>query len=143
MRVRQIIFNLLGNAVKFTETGEIRIDVTTADEDSDSATLRFAVTDTGIGIPKNRTDRLFQAFSQVDGSATRRYGGTGLGLSIVKQLAEMMGGRVGVQSKEGQGSMFWFTAVFEKQDVPKLLHLETPTDKGNKDLISTPISFQS
>jgi signal transduction histidine kinase/DNA-binding response OmpR family regulator len=109
-RLRQILLNLLGNAVKFTLAGEIALNLQVLARDSESTTLRFDVRDTGIGIPEDRLHTLFAAFSQVDTSTTRRFGGTGLGLSIVKRLAEMMGGEVGVQSEEGVGSAFWFTA---------------------------------
>jgi two-component system, sensor histidine kinase and response regulator len=109
-RLRQILINLCGNAVKFTRRGEIALGVTVAALDAESATLRFEVRDTGIGIPEDRLRALFQPFSQVDASTARRFGGTGLGLSIVKRLAQMMGGNAGVDSCEGAGSLFWFTA---------------------------------
>jgi CheY-like chemotaxis protein len=109
-RLRQVLVNLCGNAVKFTHQGEVALDVKVAADEPGSTTLRFEVRDTGIGIPANRLDNLFKPFSQVDASTTRRFGGTGLGLSIVKRLAELMGGEAGVESREGLGSTFWFTA---------------------------------
>jgi two-component system sensor histidine kinase/response regulator len=111
-RLRQILFNLGGNAVKFTATGEVAIQVKLLGQDAAGALVKFEVRDTGIGIPADRLSALFAPFTQVDVSTTRRFGGTGLGLSIVKRLAQLMGGESGVESREGAGSTFWFTARF-------------------------------
>jgi signal transduction histidine kinase/BarA-like signal transduction histidine kinase len=109
-RLRQVLVNLCANAVKFTEQGEVALRVSVVAQDLERTTLRFEVRDTGIGVPEEGLHALFKPFSQLDASTTRRFGGTGLGLSIVKRLAEMMGGEVGVLSREGVGSTFWFTA---------------------------------
>ena len=111
-RLRQILLNLCGNAVKFTQHGEVAVNMRVLDSDVESVTVRFEVRDTGSGIPADRLHQLFRPFAQGDASTTRRFGGTGLGLSIVKQLVELMGGQVGVDSREGSGSTFWFTARF-------------------------------
>ena len=111
-RLRQILTNLVGNAIKFTPQGEVAIRVGVESETPDTVVLRFSVRDTGIGIPRDKLDLLFEKFGQLDSSTTRRFGGTGLGLAISKQLAEMMGGRVGVSSDPGLGSDFWFTVAF-------------------------------
>jgi len=108
VRLRQMLSNLASNAVKFTDAGCIRIEASESERDAAQAVLEFRVSDSGAGVPPHKQSMLFQPFTQVDDSSTRKFGGTGLGLSIVRSLAQMMGGDVGVQSAEGQGSRFWF-----------------------------------
>jgi CheY-like chemotaxis protein len=110
-RLRQVLVNLIGNAIKFTVHGEIVINVQLQDQEEGGNRLLFSITDTGIGIPPQSLERLFRAFTQVDTSTTRRYGGTGLGLAISRQLAELMGGKMWAESEPGRGSTFYFTAL--------------------------------
>ncbi len=114
VRLRQILINLTNNAIKFTEKGGIVIRVSLIQEETEQVKILFQVIDSGIGIPKERINRLFQSFSQVDSSTTREFGGTGLGLAISKQLAELMGGEIGVESEPGVGSKFWCTVVLRR-----------------------------
>ncbi len=113
-RIRQVLVNLAGNAVKFTDQGQVGIEVQVEEESERQVVVRFAVRDTGIGIPAEKQELIFQSFTQADGSMTRTYGGTGLGTAISKQLVEMMGGRIGLESEPGKGSCFWFTLPIRK-----------------------------
>lgn len=128
-RLRQILVNLVGNAIKFTHEGEVVIGVETEEEEDSTVLLHFMVSDTGIGIPADKIDAIFESFQQVDSATTRKYGGTGLELTISKQLVEMMGGHVWVESEPGKGSRFHFTARFgpghvQACDMPPLRDLD-------------------
>ncbi len=149
-RLRQILANLVGNAIKFTPSGEVAVRVAALEDAGDAVLLRFSVHDTGIGIPREKMDRLFERFSQVDGSTTRQFGGTGLGLAISKRLAELMGGEAGADSESGKGSEFWFTARLGRQAVgttppgpalPADLHglrvLVVDDNATNRDILTT------
>jgi PAS domain S-box-containing protein len=134
VRLRQILINLIGNAIKFTEKGEITLRANVENTDDSSCTLLFEVSDTGIGIPEEKQQYIFEPFIQVDSSTTRKYGGTGLGLSISKSLCEMMGGKIWVKSKLNEGSSFYFTATFKsiQTSAPKQIPI---TMSGKKILI--------
>ncbi|MBF0127102.1 MAG: response regulator [Magnetococcales bacterium] len=127
-RLRQVLLNLVGNAVKFTKKGEVVIQARLTEKTKAPLVVRFAVTDTGIGIPKSSMHRLFQPFTQVDGSTTRAYGGMGLGLSIANRLVELMGGEMGMISRRGKGSTFWFTVPF-------------PLSSQTVDLTAAPLTY--
>ncbi|MGE5027552.1 MAG: response regulator, partial [Betaproteobacteria bacterium] len=135
LRLGQILINYCNNAVKFTEQGEIDIVVRKLEETEQEVLLRFAVRDTGIGLTEEQCGRLFQSFQQADASTTRKYGGTGLGLAISKQLAELMGGEVGVSSAPGEGSTFWFTARLGKRQERHRNLLPNPDLRGKRVLV--------
>ncbi len=127
-RLRQVLFNLLGNAIKFTIKGEIDILVDSQREADGRYRLTFQVRDTGLGIPADKVELLFNRFSQADSSIARRFGGTGLGLAISKQLIELMGGRIGVDSKHGEGSTFWFTVTLPEGNPVEMVAPVAPTE---------------
>jgi two-component system sensor histidine kinase/response regulator len=141
VRLRQILVNLLGNAVKFTNTGGVMLTVRKESQDEEGMTVRVTVKDTGIGIPPERQREIFSSFTQADNSTTRKYGGTGLGLTISRRLAEMLGGRIWVESELGKGSSFHFTARFaivrslgrdEKNDTKASVEARVPENVRSK-----------
>jgi signal transduction histidine kinase/CheY-like chemotaxis protein len=135
LRLRQVLVNLVGNAIKFTETGEVAVDLQLEAASASEARVLFEVRDTGIGISEAQQQKIFEAFGQADSSTTRQFGGTGLGLAISCQLAEMMGGRMAVRSKPGQGSTFFFSADFHLPDEPVSVPLRPEELQGLKALV--------
>ena len=137
LRIGQILLKLVGNAVKFTDAGEVDLAVRLVQRRGDEVVLLFEVRDTGIGLAADALERLFERFQQVDNSTTRKYGGTGLGLAIAKSLVELMGGRIGVESEDGQGSRFWFTVqVGVVKDAPEPAPEANTALKGRRVLVA-------
>ena len=136
MRLRQVIVNLVSNALKFTKQGEVKISVYVFSSDDAGVNIKVTVTDTGIGIPQEALETLFNAFTQADGSTTRKYGGTGLGLAIVSQLVDLMDGTLGVDSVEGEGSAFWFTASFKSTDERPEAAIERTDENEGSSLVA-------
>lgn len=136
VRMRQILINLVNNALKFTKDGTVTIRINLFDEDEEKIRLKFNIIDTGVGVAIDQRDKLFRAFSQADESIARKYGGTGLGLAISKLFTTMMGGEIGVESKPGKGSNFWFTIVFKKSPDIKIEPQEVlpPTEPESKEI---------
>ena len=135
-RLRQVLFNLTGNAVKFTHAGEILIEAVPEESSNERTRIRFSIKDTGIGIPEEKIAQIFSSFTQADNSTTRQYGGTGLGTTISKQLVELMGGKIGVDSRPERGSTFWFTAEFPRSSAnPSVPAGETEWEAGTTVLV--------
>ncbi|MGH2633167.1 MAG: response regulator [Tepidiformaceae bacterium] len=134
-RLRQVLVNLVGNALKFTDTGEIGIGATVCAETADTLTVLLAVTDTGIGIPEERQSAIFDSFTQADGTSTRKYGGTGLGLTICSQIVRLMGGKIGVRSRPGEGSSFWIEVPFARQAVTPVRRQPAESLRGSRVLV--------
>jgi CheY-like chemotaxis protein len=139
-RVRQVLTNLIGNAVKFTDSGRIDVEAELVRATPSEILARFIVRDTGIGIPSDQQSHLFESFTQGDGSSTRKYGGTGLGLSISKQLVELMGGELGMDSRPAEGSRFWFTANFGHAPVAENGAIKLPKRDIPVPAIPTPVA---
>lgn len=134
-RLRQVLLNLVGNALKFTESGEVAIRAERVEINDDTVIIRFSVRDTGIGIPAERIDSIFDAFTQADSSTSRRYGGTGLGLAICRRITDLMGGEIGVESSVGTGSTFWFTARLNTQAQQLAISEQFETIRGIRILV--------
>ena len=147
VRLRQVLVNLVGNAIKFTETGGITIRVDKVWEIDKQVALKFTVSDTGVGISREAQERIFQSFTQADTSTTRRHGGTGLGLTISRQLAELMGGEIGVNSQPGKGSSFWFTVHCDKASLPgstgEMVSMESQPARSKQDSPCRPFVQES
>ena len=135
IRLTQVLVNLVNNALKFTKRGEVKIKVEKFDQNVNSLRLKFSVIDTGEGVSFEERDRLFRDFSQANDSITRKYGGTGLGLSICKQLVTLMGGEIGLESEKNKGSNFWFTIVFDREEMVETKILDKPVSDIKKDVV--------
>ncbi len=138
VRLRQVLVNLINNAIKFTHKGNITLDISLASKKGEDVLISFAVKDQGIGIPLDRQDKIFEVFTQADDSTTRRFGGTGLGLAISKRLVEMMGGDIGVESKEGKGSTFKFTAAYKALSEERVSALGIASQEVEKEKSDAP-----